>query len=94
MELNWKIIDDFLIGEAQTDDISCTTKKEIEQFLPSHDFNAFSEESLEQLAGIWDLSYKDYYEEQTNTRIPNIFNVIALNEDEGEEDERQTLSSW
>lgn len=97
MKIDWNIIDTFLLGELDTDDLSFQCKEEVTNFLQTHDFDTLSDESLEQLSGIWDLVYKAQYENMTNTKIPNIFKVIQQPEEEQEQkeviDERETLSS-
>lgn len=97
MKINWNFIDKFLIGEAETNDLTDECKQEIAEFLQTHNMEVFSDESLEQLSGIWDLAYKTAYESATGTKIPNIFKVIQQPEEEEQveevEDERQTLSS-
>ena len=84
MKLNWKLIDEFLIGEANSDDLPVQAKEEIAKFLEIHEFDVFSDETLEQLAGIWDLAYKKSYEIATGTKIPNIFHHLAVEEEENE----------
>lgn len=82
MKIDWNCIDNFLIGEMNTDNISSDCKKEIETFLPIHDMDVFSEESLEQLGGIWDLAYRSAYEKSVGFKTPNIFYRILKLEDE------------
>lgn len=84
MKINWKIIDRFLMGEMESDDCSIPCKNEIAEFLQVHSMDAFSEESLEFLSGVWELVYKSEYEELTGQVIPNIFKVIQEIEVEDE----------
>ena len=84
MKLNWKILDQMLMGEMQTDDISLKCKEELDDFLHTHRFQVFSDESLKELAGIFSLSIAPAYEAQTGEKIPNVFCHINLDEDEGE----------
>lgn len=98
MKINWKFIDNILMGEMETDDISEPCKQELAEFLQTHNFEVFSEQSLFELQGIWNLSIKPAYEAVTGEKIPNIFNVIQGIEEEPEQqeeviDERETLSS-
>lgn len=97
MKINWNIIDAFLIGETETDDLTIECREEIAEFLQTHNMEVFSDESLEQLSGIWELTYKKAYENATGEKIPNIFKVIQQPEEEQEQkeviDERETLSS-
>ena len=91
MKIDWQFIDDFLRGESETDDITGDCKEEIQMFLQTHDPDAFSEESAEQLAGIWDLAYKDEYEAKNGAKIPNIFRVIALPKEEIEQEQEEVV---
>ena len=96
MKIDWKFIDKALMGELETDDISLQCKQEIQEFLQTHDFEVFSDQSLFELQGIWNLSIKPAYEAVTGEKIPNIFNVIRQPEEEQETevtDEQETLSS-
>lgn len=85
--INWKIIDTFLIGEAESDDLTVQCKEEIAEFLQTHDLDVFSDESLEQLAGIWELAYKKAYEDATGTKIPNIFHNISVEPEQETQEE-------
>ena len=78
MKLDFNVLDKLLLGEAETNDIDNNCKIEIDEFVKTHDFNAFSEESKRQLAGIWDLAMGPAYEHITQTRVPNIFHTIGL----------------
>ena len=85
MKIDWNIIDNMLIGEAENNDLPSKTVEEVQKFLEIHDMRVFSEESLELLAGIWELAYKSGYEKATGTVIPNIFHSIRLDEEEENE---------
>ena len=85
MELKWDVLDNLLSGELDTDDLSLACKDELQKFLGTHNFGIFSDDSLEQLAGIFELSIKPAYEEGTGEKIPNIFHVIKLDEEQVEE---------
>lgn len=87
MKINWKIIDTFLQGEMESDDCSTACKEEIARFLQTHMIEIFSEESLEFLAGVFDLVYKREYEQITGQKIPNIFRVIQQPEEEVKEED-------
>ena len=84
MKINWKILDQMLIGEMDTDDITLKCKEEIQEFLYTHKMDVLSEESLKELAGIFKLSIRPAYEAQTGEKIPNIFHRIDLEEEEDE----------
>lgn len=84
MRIDWKVLDQMLLGELETDDITIKCKEEIERFLQIHDFSVFSEESLKELSGIWKLSIGPAYEEVIGGKAPNIFHVIGLEEEENE----------
>lgn len=83
MKINWKILDQMLIGEMETDDITIQCKEELAEFLQTHNMEVFSDESLKELAGIFSLSLAPSYEAQTGEKIPNIFHRIGLEEEEG-----------
>lgn len=85
MKINWNIIDSMLIGEINSEDLPISTREEAQKFLEIHDMRVFSEESLELLAGIWDLAYKSGYEKATGQKIPNVFRSIRLDEEEENE---------
>ena len=85
MKINWNIIDDMLIGEAEHGDLPTQTIEEAKRFMEIHDLSVFSEESLELLSGIWELAYKSGYEKATGQRIPNIFHSIKLEDEEENE---------
>lgn len=93
MKINWKIIDKMLLGEADTDDLPIQAKEEVHEFVQTHNWEVFSEETLELLSGIWDLAMRPAYEAQTNERIPNIFHSLLVEKEETEDGERETLSS-
>jgi len=85
LKIDWKVLNNMLLGEAETDDITIRCKEEINNFVQTHDFDVFSEESLEELAGIFELSMKPAYEEITGTKIPNIFYKLSVEPEEKEE---------
>ena len=97
MKVDWKFIDKFLMGEMESDDCSIPCKKEIAEFLQTHDFEIFSDESLDFLSGVWNLVYKDEYQDLTGQVIPNIFKVIHNPEEPEPEqevnNEQEPLSS-
>ena len=78
MNLDWGVLDKLLLAEAETSDVNLECKEQISEFVKTHDFNTFSEDSLKQLAGIWDLSMGPTYEFQTNSKVPNIFSRVGL----------------
>ena len=82
MKIDWNIIDRMLQGELESDDCSIPCKEEIAEFLQTHNMDVFSDESLEFLSAIWNLVYKEEYENLTGTKIPNIFKVITQPETE------------
>lgn len=92
MRIDWKVLDKMLLGETETDDITLRCKKDITEFVQTHNFDVFSNDSLKELAGIFSLSIGPAYEAITNTKIPNIFYVLKVKEEENE-DEREPLSS-
>ena len=80
MNINWKIIDEMLLGEAETDDITLKCKDEVREFVSTHNFDVFSDESLEELSGIFELSIRPAYESAIGEKIPNIFRVLKIQE--------------
>ena len=85
MKINWQILDQMLMGEMDSDDITLSCKQELSEFFHTHDVSVFSEDSLKELAGIFKLSIRPAYEAQTGERIPNIFHRVGLDEDVEEE---------
>ena len=73
MEINYEVLDRLVAGLIKTDDVSLSCKKEISEFVESHDINVFSDENLKQLSGIFALSIQPTYEAITGQYIPNIF---------------------
>lgn len=75
MNINYEVLDKILLDLASVDDqVTVSCKEEINKFVISHNINDFSDDSLDQLRGIFRVSLNGVYEAMTNGQyLPNIF---------------------
>lgn len=72
-KINFEILDKILSDLAQTESVTGRCAGEISEFLQTHSMESFSDESLEELGGLYILVIKPSYEKMTGMFLPNIF---------------------
>lgn len=74
MEINFEVLDKMILDLIQTDIITIKAKEELSNFVKTHDVNStLSEETCNEMFGIYKLTLKPAYEAVTNQFLPNIF---------------------
>lgn len=73
MDINYQVLDSMLKNLTQTDVITVKAKEELNKFIETHDPNSLSNETCEEMFGIYKLTLKPAYEAVTGSFLPNIF---------------------